>query len=62
MDRQSETDSWFYLASKAPRGMYMIRRSNKLGFTLVEILIVVIILGILAAIVIWRSYYPKTKA
>ena len=30
----------------------MIRRTNKSGFTLVEILIVVIILGILAAIVI----------
>ena len=32
--------------------MTAIRRTNKGGFTLVEILIVVIILGILAAIVI----------
>src|SRR5215212_9742446 len=32
--------------------MYAVRRTAKRGFTLVEILIVVIILGILAAIVI----------
>ena len=34
------------------RSVYAIRRTKQRGFTLVEILIVVIILGILAAIVI----------
>src|SRR5438270_13205540 len=34
------------------RSVYSIRRTRQRGFTLVEILIVVIILGILAAIVI----------
>src|SRR4051794_11696101 len=42
--------------------MYAIRRNNNKGFTLVEILIVVIILGILAAIVIPQFTNASTDA
>lgn len=42
--------------------MYAARRSNERGFTLVEILIVVIILGILAAIVIPQFTSASTDA